>query len=204
MRPRQLIGSFAARVRAALVAGVPALTVTGRTTSAGFDSSIAGSAATPAFRLPTAGSGMFDEVTRVGIAQGGADKAYYGGTNHDYVSVSTAGNAVIAGFADIGGGVLLATPPATKTGTYGATTADYFIPCDTTGGAFSVNLPAANSTTNGLILKIRKVAASANALTIDPAGAELIDGVGTKVVADLTTVEIQCDGTGWRTVGTMT
>lgn len=74
-----------------------------------------------------------------------------------------------------GGGVL---PQTTKTATYTATTSDYFIFCDATAGAMSINLPTAVGNA-GKVLVIKKIDASANAVTIDPNGAELIDGGGT-------------------------
>ncbi len=113
------------------------------------------------------------------------------------------GSASVPVPLDVTGGIALATPPATKTGTYTATLLDFFIPADTTGGAFSINLPAA-STARGKIYAIRKTAASANALTLDPSGAELIDGGATTTVTSVTTSFIICNGTSWQTFGVMT
>lgn len=63
----------------------------------------------------------------------------------------------------------------TKTANYTATSSDYWIICDTSGGAFTITLPAAASNI-GLILGILKSEASTNLLTIDPNGAETING----------------------------
>ena len=38
-------------------------------------------------------------------------------------------------------------------------------------------------------------------VTVDPNGAELIDGIATRIGCQGTRVTIMCDGTGWRTVG---
>lgn len=85
-----------------------------------------------------------------------------------------------------------------KTGAYTATSSDFTIACDATTAAFSVTLPAAASSTRR-IYNIKKTDASANAVTIQANGAELIDGANTKVISTQNTnVQIQCDGTGWK------
>lgn len=77
-------------------------------------------------------------------------------------------------------GLQLPYPAANKTGTYAATVNDFFIPCDTSGGGFSVNLPAISSTTRGLLLSIKKVSSDGNTLTITPNGSDTIDGAASK------------------------
>jgi hypothetical protein len=84
-----------------------------------------------------------------------------------------------------------------KTASYTATASDYTILCDSTSGAITITLPAAASHT-GRIYFIRKTVASANAVTIDPNAAELVNGAATYPVADNTVVQIQCDGTNWH------
>lgn len=59
---------------------------------------------------------------------------------------------------------------------------DAIILCDTTGGAFTVTLPAA--TGSGRILTFKKTDAAANAVTLDGAGAETIDGAATNTEID--------------------
>lgn len=73
----------------------------GRTTSAGFSSSIAGTAGLPAYKLLTTGNGMFEDgTTRVAIATNSADKAYWSTTvNHNYQTTSYAGG--ISSVSDI-------------------------------------------------------------------------------------------------------
>lgn len=86
---------------------------------------------------------------------------------------------------------------ATKTANYTATVHDTTILCDATAGAVTVALPAA-STMTGRTLNVKKIDASANAVTIDPNGAELVDGASTK---DTTTqwvnIPVVSNGTAW-------
>jgi hypothetical protein len=68
---------------------------------------------------------------------------------------------------------------------------------DATGAAFDVDLPSA-AVWDGRILTIKKVDASANAVTVDADGAETIDGAGTyPLTAQWQSITIQSDGTNW-------
>jgi NADPH-dependent ferric siderophore reductase len=88
-------------------------------------------------------------------------------------------------------------PTTSKTGAYTATANDHTILCDATGGAFTVALPAA-ATAAGRVYAIKKTDAGANAVTIDPSGAETIDGGATKALADQNdSALIICNGTAW-------
>jgi len=76
-----------------------------------------------------------------------------------------------------GGGSSGATVnPASSTTTLavGAPVDAQYIPCDATGGAFVVNLPAANLAAVGQIFQIKKVDVSANAITIAVNGSDVI------------------------------
>ena len=74
---------------------------------------------------------------------------------------------------------------------------DYTVLVDSSGGNRTINLPTAASA-RYKIYEIKKIDA-ANTVTIDPSGAELIDGVATKVLSnDNEAVIIQSDGTGWH------
>ena len=65
------------------------------------------------------------------------------------------------------------------------------------GGARTITLPAAASHTHR-IYNIKKIDASGNAVTIDGAGAETIDGAATVVIAaQWDSYTIQSNGTGW-------
>ncbi len=93
-----------------------------------------------------------------------------------------------------GGGVL---PQTTKTATYTATSSDYFIFCDATAGAMSINLPTAVGIA-GKVYIIKKIDATANAVTIDPSGAELVDGGGTLAFnTQYTSYSIVSNNVGW-------
>lgn len=84
-----------------------------------------------------------------------------------------------------------------------ATSEDFTIRGNAAGGNITVNLPTAASAYNtalqyGQIYCIKKIDATVNTVTIDPNGAELIDGAATVVL----TVQwedrmIQSNGTSW-------
>lgn len=91
----------------------------------------------------------------------------------------------------------------TVTAAYTIQTNDYTILADATGAAFSVTLPTAASaynsgTATGDIYVIQRINAGANAVTLQAAGAELINGVNTQVLnAQWTSVTVQSNGTSW-------
>jgi hypothetical protein len=86
---------------------------------------------------------------------------------------------------------------ATTTTAYSATASDHTIPCDATAGAFSVSLPAAASSA-GLMLNIKKIDASPNAVMVEADGSDAIDGVTTYVLqSQWDSVTVHCNGTEW-------
>lgn len=72
---------------------------------------------------------------------------------------------------------------------------------DATGGAITVNLPPAASAA-GKIITVKKTGTGINAVTLDPDGAEQINGAGTFANLDAAgdVVEVACDGSGWVTL----
>jgi hypothetical protein len=66
--------------------------------------------------------------------------------------------------------------------TYNALTTDYFISCNPTGGAITINLPAAPTKYHMYVIKDRTGAASTNNITIQSSGGVLIDGAATYVL----------------------
>ena len=69
--------------------------------------------------------------------------------------------------------------------------------CDTTGGAITVNLPAAASSA-GVIYRIKKISASANNVTVDGNGGETIDDALTvDITAQYESIDVFCDGVEW-------
>jgi hypothetical protein len=84
----------------------------------------------------------------------------------------------------------------TKIAAYTATASDHTILCNATGGAFTITLPAASNT--GLVFVIKKTDASGNAVTVDGAGAETIDGAATvSLSAQWASIMIQSNGANW-------
>jgi hypothetical protein len=91
----------------------------------------------------------------------------------------------------------LGLPIVNKTGTYTATASDHTIICDATSGAFTINLPTAVGIT-GRVYVIKKIDATGNAITVDGATTETIDGALTKLVnTQYLSVTIQSNGTNW-------
>jgi hypothetical protein len=86
-----------------------------------------------------------------------------------------------------------------KTANYTATVSDYTILCDTTGGGFTITLPASSGIT-GRIYVIKKTTASSglNNITIDGNGSETIDGSATISLSCRSSVTLQCDGSNWH------
>ncbi len=80
---------------------------------------------------------------------------------------------------------------------YNVLGADSIVLCDATGGAFQVNLPAA-ADSEGQLLAVKKIDASANSVTIDANGAEEIDGELTQeILFQWTSLRMVCDGSDW-------
>ncbi len=78
-----------------------------------------------------------------------------------------------------------------------AQTTDYTIVVNPTAVAGTVTLPAA-ATSTGRCYVVKHANASQNNVTIDPNGAELIDGNATLLLTARQSAYIQCDGTAWH------
>jgi hypothetical protein len=116
-----------------------------------------------------------------------ADKVPYftGSGTAALADLPAAGRAVIAGTI------------STKTTTYSATTADYILLADATGGAFSITLPAV-ATSSGCVLHVKKIDASGNAVTLDGNASETIDGATTLAMStQYQSYSIACNGSAW-------
>ena len=85
----------------------------------------------------------------------------------------------------------------TSAANYSVVASDEFILADTAAGNVTIDLPAVASSAGRLLTVIRPSAA--NVLTIDPSGAELVNGAGTFLVP--TTAYLWaflfCDGSAW-------
>jgi len=81
---------------------------------------------------------------------------------------------------------------------YAVALTDNVILVDATAGAVTLNLPAA-ATADGRSLFVKKVDSSINAVTLEPDGAETIEGAAnlSTLDAQYDVVEIFCDGTEW-------
>lgn len=88
-----------------------------------------------------------------------------------------------------------------KTTTYTADPAtDDVILCSASGGAFSVNLPAAASN-SGKRFWIKKTDSTSNAVTLDGNASETIDGATTyAMIIQNECIQVVCDGSGWRII----
>lgn len=75
------------------------------------------------------------------------------------------------------------------------------ITVDASGAARTVTLPAAAGLANGFKVIIKKVDATLNAVTIDPAGSETIDGALTRALRlPQQSVALICNGVSWRVI----
>ena len=118
-------------------------------------------------------------------------------TVSDELLVSGASKSFITGPLDVTG---LFVAVVAKVATYTATTVDHVILCDATAGAFDIDLPAASGN-SGLMFHIKKTDVSGNAVTIDPDGAETIDGAADlDVSTQFESFMIVCDGTEWHVI----
>lgn len=85
---------------------------------------------------------------------------------------------------------------ATVTEAYSALTSDSTLLVDAAAASFTLTLPPAE-TCKGLVLTIKKTTA-ANTVTVDPFGAETMDGAATRALtAQWSCVGVQSTGTGW-------
>ena len=97
---------------------------------------------------------------------------------------------------DVGGAFHV--PIVAKTGTYTLTDDDHTVTCDTSGGGFTINLPALSGRL-GRIYNVKNDGSSTNAITVDGNGAETIDGFPTKVIIKLyANMQIQAGASEWH------
>lgn len=90
-----------------------------------------------------------------------------------------------------------------KTASYDITQADYgrLITFDATSGAITVGFPAAATAGSGFWVRVQKIDASANAVTLDPNLSETINGATTHLQTVQWEVDnLYCDGVGWTTI----
>lgn len=87
--------------------------------------------------------------------------------------------------------------PRTVTAAATVRLSDYLVACDATAAAFTVTLPLVVDA-KGMTFLVFKTDASANAVTVDGAGAETINGAATiSLATQWTKALLYCDGTQW-------
>lgn len=76
--------------------------------------------------------------------------------------------------------------------------AGWLIVVDTTGGNITVSLPAVATAGDGFVVTLKRITAGANTLTIDPSGAETVEGAATLALpTQYTSVMLVSRSTGW-------
>lgn len=94
-------------------------------------------------------------------------------------------------------GAALVAGVRTVTATGAVAKTDYLVLVNATAGAVTLTLPTAASSA-GRQLVIKKIDASVNAVTLDGAGTETIDGAATKATTtQYVAFTVLCDGNGW-------
>jgi len=116
-----------------------------------------------------------------------------------YISASSKWKAQITPTAQMATTVSSAKTIANKTGAYTVISSDSNAIINCTSGTFTVSLTAAASLGSGFNCSIWNTSnTSTDAITIDPAGAETIDGIATLLLRVGEGLDIVCDGTNWQ------
>ena len=101
----------------------------------------------------------------------------------------------IAAYLQGGGATRGAYRSVTTTGN--VLSGDYLLICDATAGAITMTLPPA-ALVPGRIYAFKRINSGANAVIVDPSGAETIDGAATYTLsAQWNSVTIMSNGTAW-------
>lgn len=90
-------------------------------------------------------------------------------------------------------------PVLAKSANYTLTTSDVRKLIDATANTWTLTLPAAATATDGFWFAVRN--SGTGAITIDPNGAELIDGATTLSLSEGQAHLVVCTGSAWKTVG---
>lgn len=113
---------------------------------------------------------------------------------------ASSGSVSINGSVPSGGGGASAITISNKTAAYTIVAGDLGKIINCTSGTFTVSLTAAATLGSGFNCWIWNTSAtSTDAITIDPNGAETIDGVTTIILRQGEGTQIVCDGTNWQT-----
>jgi hypothetical protein len=156
-----------------------------------------GSANGAAFLLDGGGTVVLDGCTIPSTTTDVRDAASSGGAYRVVNCIDQSTHAFVDSYGDLDGSYAAGSLTVTdvKTGSYNAAVGE-LVRCDPTGGAFPVNLPAVAAANKGRSIIVKNQSASANNITVTPAGADTTDGAPTTVIASARTVRtFTSDGT---------
>lgn len=149
-------------------------------------SSSAGSTFTSGTTLPVSpsiGDYFWDETSEI------LYKYIFDGTSNLWLDISTAS-------VEGGGGGTARTVVNDPISPYTPNDGDIII-WDTTSGNKTISLPASASNVN-FVFDVKKIDSTANTITVDPNGAELIeDGATAVITTQYEALSAACDGTKW-------
>lgn len=118
-----------------------------------------------------------------------------GGGVQDSDSPTWTGDHVFQGTVETQSGVTNAFSTVSSTTTLDGT--HHIVAADASSTAFTINLPSSSGQA-GRRLLFKKVDSSTNTVTIDPSGAETVDGFSTIILTtENEATEIVSDGSGW-------
>jgi hypothetical protein len=167
----------------------------------GFAGTVATATTTPAITVSTS-------ITGVLKGNGTAISAATAGTDYQApITLTTTGTSGAATFTSntlnipqyTGGGSATLTI-SNKTAAYTVVSGDLGTVINCTSGAFTVSLTAAATLGSGFNVTIWNSSSTAtDVITIDPSGAETIEGQTTRLLRRGEGLQIVCDGTNWRT-----
>ena len=129
----------------------------------------------------------------------GSDDNVWGNVLNDYLSVEHAGDGTlknVARPADLAAKAAVLTATTIKTSAYTANPNE-LVRCNASGGAFTVTLPAA--TTAGQVVLVKKLDSSANAITIQRAGSDVINQSSSSLSISLRDEALSLTSTGTGT-----
>jgi len=112
-------------------------------------------------------------------------------------TLEVGGNATLGGNLNVSGAQVVNRTAATTT--YSVTATDYYIGCNTNGGAFTVTLPATSGLEGRILcIKDEQGEAGTNTLTLSCSNAETLDGQTTRVIdTNYSSLTMVSDGSNW-------